>query len=50
MINELYQNLHNEVEKIKSEYRQKENNIEWKYKNKIRGLEKENSKLYRRSI
>ena len=41
------ENLHNEVEKIKSEYKQKENDIEWKYKNKIRGLEKENSKLYR---
>ena len=25
----------------------KENDIEWKYKSKIRGLEKENSKLYR---
>ena len=41
------ENLHNEVEKIKSEYKQKENDIEWKYKSKIRGLEKENSKLYR---
>ena len=41
------ENLHSEVEKIKSEYKQKENDIEWKYKSKIRGLEKENSKLYR---
>ena len=39
--------LHNEVDKIKSEYKQKEFDIEWKYKSKIRGLEKENSKLYR---
>ena len=39
--------LHNEVNKIKLEYKQKEFDIEWKYKSRIRGLEKENSKLYR---
>ena len=37
--------LHNQVEKIKSEYKQKEFDIEWKYKSKIKGLEKENSRL-----
>ena len=41
------ENLHNEVEKIKIEYKQKEDDIEWKYKSKTRRLEKENSKLYR---
>ena len=41
------ENLHNEVEQIKSEYKQKEFDIEWKYKSKIKGLEKENNKLYR---
>ena len=41
------ENLHNEVEQIKSEYKQKESDIEWKYKSKIRGLEKENNKLHR---
>ena len=39
------ENLHNEVEQIKTEYKQKEFDIEWKYKSKIRGLEKENSHL-----
>ena len=37
--------LHNQVEEIKSEYKQKEFDIEWKYKSKIKGLEKENSRL-----
>ena len=41
------ENLHNEVEQIKTEYKQKEFDIEWEYKNKIRGLEKENSHLYK---
>ena len=41
------ENLHNEVEQIKTEYKQKESDIEWKYKSKIRGLEKENNKLHR---
>ena len=37
--------LHNQVEKIKVEYKEKEFNIEWKYKSKIKSLEKENSHL-----
>lgn len=37
--------MHNQVEKIQAEYKQKEFDIEWKYKSKIKGLEKENSKL-----
>ena len=41
------ENLHNEVEQIKTEYKQKEFDIEWEYKKKIRGLEKENSHLYK---
>ena len=41
------ENLHNEVEQIRAEYKQKERDIEWKYKSKIKGLEKENSKLHR---
>ena len=41
------ENLHNEVEQIRAEYKQKESDIEWKYKSKIKGLEKENSKLHR---
>ena len=39
------ENLHNQVEQIKNEYKQKEFDIEWKYKSKIKGLEKENSRL-----
>ena len=38
-------NLHNEVEQIKSEYKEKEFDIEWKYKSKIKSLEKENNYL-----
>ena len=34
------ENLHNEVEQIRAEYKQKESDIEWKYKSKIKGLEK----------
>ena len=41
------ENLHNEVEQIKKEYKEKEFDIEWKYKNKIEGLEKENSQLHK---
>ena len=37
--------LHNEVDKIKSEYKKKEFNLEWEYKNQIKGLEKENRHL-----
>ena len=39
--------LHNEVDKIKSEYEEKAFDLEWKYKSKIKSLEKENSKLHR---
>ena len=41
------ENLHNEVEQIKKDYKQKEFDNEWKYKSKIKGLEKENNKLYK---
>ena len=41
------ENLYNEVEQIKSEYKQKEIDIEWKYKSKIKGLEKENNDLHK---
>ena len=41
------ENLHNEVEQIKKDYKQKEFDIEWQYKNKIKGLEKENNRLHR---
>ena len=39
--------LHNEVDKIRSEYKQKESNMEWEYKSKIKGLEKENKHLHK---
>ena len=39
--------LHNEVDKIKLEYRQKEFNLECKYKTQIKGLEKENKHLHK---
>jgi len=38
--------LHKQVEDIKAEYKQKEDNLEWKYDYKIRTLEKENSYLH----
>ena len=38
-------NLHNEVKQIKEEYKKKELDIEWKYKSKIKSLEKENNYL-----
>ena len=41
------ENLHNQVEEIRSEYKQKEFDIEWKYKSKIKSLEKENNHLHR---
>lgn len=41
------ENLHNEVEQIKKEYKEKEFDIEWKYKSKIKSLEKENNHLHR---
>ena len=39
--------LHNEVDKIKSEYKQKEFNLEWEYKSQIKGLQKENKYLHK---
>ena len=39
--------LHNEVENIKTEYKEKEFDLEWNYKNKIKHLEKENSYLHK---
>lgn len=39
--------LHNQVENIKTEYKEKEFDIEWKYKSKIRSLEKENNHLHK---
>ena len=39
--------LHNEVDKIKSEYKQKEFDMEWEYKIQIRELEKENKYLHK---
>ena len=41
------ENLHNQVDTIKAEYKQKEFDIEWKYKSKIKGLEKENGHLHK---
>ena len=37
--------LHNQVDNIKAEYKEKEFDMEWKYKSKIKNLEKENSHL-----
>lgn len=39
--------LHNEVDKIKSEYKKKEFDMEWKYQSQIKGLEKENKHLHK---
>lgn len=39
--------MHKQVENIKTEYKEKEFNIEWKYKSKIKSLEKENSYLHK---
>ena len=39
--------LHNQVNNIKAEYKEKEFDIEWKYKSKIRSLEKEISHLHK---
>ena len=41
------QELHNEVDKIKSEYNQKKFDLEWEYKSQIRRLEKENKHLHK---
>ncbi len=37
--------LHNQVDIIKKEYKEKEFDLEWEYKSKIKGLEKENNRL-----
>ena len=39
--------LHNQVNNIKAEYKEKEFDIEWKYKSKIKSLEKENTHLHK---
>ncbi len=39
--------LHNQVNNIKAEYKEKEFDIEWKYQSKIKSLEKENSHLHK---
>lgn len=39
--------LHNQVDNIKAEYKEKEFDIEWKYKSKIKSLEEENNHLHR---
>ena len=38
--------LHKQVDSIKAEYKEKEDNLEWKYDYKIRTLEKENGYLH----
>lgn len=39
--------LHNQVNAIKAEYKEKEFDIEWRYKSKIKSLEKENNHLHK---
>ena len=39
--------LNKKVDNIKEEYKQKEFNLEWRYKSKIKSLEKENNHLHR---
>lgn len=39
--------LHNQVDNIKLEYKEKEFDLEWKYKSKIKSLEKENIHLHK---
>ena len=38
--------LHNEIENMRKEYKEKEFDLEWKYTNKINNLEEENSHLH----
>lgn len=38
--------LHKQIDDIKAEYKQKEDNLEWKYKYRINKLEKENGYLH----
>ena len=47
MITSDNEELHNQVKNIKAEYKEKEFNIEWKYKSKIKSLEKENNHLHK---
>lgn len=39
--------LHDEVSNIRSEYKKKEFDMEWKYTNRIKTLEKENNLLHK---
>ena len=39
--------LHNQLDNIKAEYKENEFDLEWKYKSKIKSLEKENNHLHR---
>ncbi len=39
--------LHKQVDNIKAEYKEEEFDIEWKYKSKIKSLEKENNHLHK---
>ena len=39
--------MHNQVKNIKAEYKEKEFDLEWKYKSKIKSLEKENKHLHK---
>ena len=39
--------MHSQIDNIKAEYKEKEFDIEWKYKSKIKSLEKENSHLHK---
>ena len=39
--------LHNEVDKIKSENKQKEFDLEWEYQSQIKGVERENKYLHK---
>ena len=41
------QSLHNQVENIKAEYKEKEFDLEWGYKKQIKKLEKENNHLHK---
>ncbi len=42
------EDMHNQLDEMKSAYSKKERDLEWTYKSKIRGLEKENK--YRKKI
>ena len=41
------ENLHNKIEQLENDFENKTFDLEWKYKNKIRKLEKENNHLYK---